>query len=690
MSTSIIEFLDGVKDLPIAEQHEKINALLNYHACQYYVLDSPEIADYEYDYLFHALLKIEQQDPSLITPDSMSQKVGGSVKKELKEVKHEHRMSSLDNLFEPADVEKYSKDINANAIEQHAELKFDGLAISLKYYKGLLYQAATRGDGFVGEDVTHNIRHVAGIPQEIDPSLVPETFEVRGEVIMRREDFHAINAELQEQGKKTMANPRNAAAGSLRLLDSNVSKERRLSFCTYGLIVDEDSPFYNQKHSEDLTWLASLGFYVAEDRRIIHGEQEMMDFFNEIKEKRDSLPFDIDGVVYKVDDKSIQKQLGFVNRYPRFARAHKFPPEEVETTLKMIDIQVGRTGVLTPVARLEPVYVAGVTVTNSTLHNIDEINRLGLQDGDKVIVARNGDVIPGIIRVSEKNVRSPESKPFSMPSQCPCCGSVVMQIEGEVAYRCTGGLGCSAQVARSLEHFVSKGCMDMNNWGEKMIDLFINNLNVKSPADLFTLTKEQLLTLPRFAERKAEKMIEAREAAKKVSLQRFIASLGIPLIGTSTRAKAIANHFKSMDAILNIKDIKELEGISDIGPESRQRLFDFIQSPVNRDVITRLIQYGVVPQHDVLNVTQHPEFAGKTFVLTGTLTNGMSRDEAKKIIESLGGKVSGSVSKKTSVVIAGTDAGSKEATAIELGVTIWDTDTFVSKYDNQPDNTPQP
>lgn len=668
--------MEKINTMTPFEQHKELNALLAYHAQQYYVLDQPEIADYEYDYLFHALLKLEEEHPEFITPDSMTQKVGGSIKKELKPVTHEHRMTSLDNLFEPKDVEKYNEDVGTNT-EQVAELKFDGLAISLKYYKGYLYQAATRGDGFVGEDVTHNIRHVQGIPQEIDPSLVPERFEVRGEVIMKKADFHAINEELLEQGKKTMANPRNAAAGSLRLLNANVSKDRKLSFCAYGLIIDDqDTTFLNEKHSQDLDWMASLGFFVSEERKIIVGEEGMMAFFDDIHARRDQLPFDIDGVVYKVNDKKAQEQLGYVSRYPKFARAHKFPPEEVVSVVKSIDIQVGRTGVLTPVARLEPVSVAGVTVTNSTLHNLDEIYRLDVREGDQVIVARKGDVIPGIIRVYEKNVRQENSQAFTMPSMCPCCGSAVVQIEGEVAFRCSGGLGCSAQVARGIEHFVSKACMDMDGWGEKMIDVFINELGVQSPADLFTITEDQLLALPRFKERKAQKMIEAREKAKTTTLQRFIASIGIPLVGTSTRAKALANNFKSLEALLAVKSLNELNCIDDIGNGTAQSILDFLNSSVNQTVIQRLLAAGVTPKHETQTIIQHPEFVGKTFVLTGTLTNGMSRDEAKKIIENFGGKVSGSVSKKTSVVIAGEDAGSKETTAKELGITIWNTEMF--------------
>ena len=656
---------------------------LNRHSHAYYVLDNPSIPDAEYDQLFRELQQLEAQHPDLIFPDSPTQRVGGEPLPEFNQVQHDVPMLSINNGFSEEDVHNFDRRIHEGlesnrAVDYACELKFDGLAINLRYENGVLVLASTRGDGFTGEDVTANIRTVRSIPLKLQTKKPPALIEVRGEVLMFKADFAKLNQRQREANQKEFANPRNAAAGSLRQLDSRVTAQRSLRFFAYGIgsLEGADMPL---RHSALIDWYQSLGIPVCSERTVVNDAQGLLAFFGDIGQRRSQLPYDIDGVVYKVDDIAQQKQLGFVSRAPRFAIAHKFPAEEATTTVLDIEIQVGRTGALTPVARLSPVAVGGVTVTNATLHNEDEVRRKDIRIGDCVIVRRAGDVIQEVVaNVPER--RPSDAQEFVMPSACPVCGSAIVRLEEEAVARCSGGwLTCAAQRKGGLLHFVSRRAMDIEGLGEQLVEQLVDRGLVTTPADFYTLNLETLSNLDRMAKKSAQNVLDALEKSKTTSLARFIYSLGIRHVGEST-AKSLAKHFGSLDALL-ASDENQILSVNDIGPVVAQSILSFFADPLNRQLIDQLRTSGIHWEEG------EPEqssdlLAGKTFVLTGTLPT-LSRDDARAKIEAAGGKVAGSVSKKTSYVVAGEEAGSKLTRAEELGVAILDEEQFLKLLESE-------
>ena len=647
---------------------------------EYYVLDDPSVPDAEYDRVFEALSKLEQRYPQLRSASSPTLRVGGEVRSDLAKVRHAVPMLSIRTETDFTDAgavafdERVRRELgleaDAAAVVYDAELKFDGLAINLRYEKGVLVSAQTRGDGAYGEDVTANARTIRSIPLELDRALAPDVLEVRGEVIMHKEDFAKLNAKQVELGEKPFVNPRNAAAGALRQLDSRITAQRPLHFYAYGTGQVSD-PAFAESMTELFAKLVELGFPVARERRTVKGARELARFHREVFELRASLPFEIDGVVYKVDSYAQQRALGFVAREPRWACAHKYPPEEALSVVQAIDVQVGRTGRVTPVARLAPVFVGGVTVSNATLHNEDHIAELGLKIGDTVVVRRAGDVIPEIVRViSEKRPEWAQS--FVMPRVCPVCGSAVVRDEEEKDSRCTGGLVCPAQRKLSLVHFAQRRAMGINGLGEKMVDMLVEKHLVKTPADIYRLRLEQLCELDRMGEKSAVNLLEAIEASKNTTLARFIFALGIRHVGEAG-ARDLALYFKTLEA-LRKASVEELLQVHDVGEVLAESIRAFFDEPHNSAVVDELLAAGVHWQQQT--VSANSEIAGKTFVLTGTLPS-LSRDQAKDMILSLGGKVSGSVSKKTDYVLAGEQAGSKLEKAQALGVTVIDEAQFM-------------
>jgi DNA ligase (NAD+) len=680
------------------QRAEQLRGALAQHNYRYYVLDTPSISDAEYDLLFKELQALETVYPELISADSPTQRVGAAPLADFASVAHAVPMLSLNNAFSEEEITGFDNRVREGLGEQRvryaAEPKFDGLAINLRYEAGMFVQGATRGDGERGEDVTANLRTISAIPLRLrGEAAVPPVLEVRGEVLIFKRDFAALNDAQRERGEKEFVNPRNAAAGSLRQLDSRITARRPLRFFAYGLgeVRGAQAP---SSHSEQMDWLASLGLPVCADRRVADGVDGLLAFFGEIGAKRASLPYDIDGVVYKVDAVAQQQRLGFVARAPRFAIAHKFPAEEAQTQVLAIQIQVGRTGTLTPVARLAPVFVGGVTVTNATLHNEDEVRRKDVWRGDTVVVRRAGDVIPEVARVAAPGPRSAADR-FEMPSTCPVCNSTVIRLEGEAAARCSGGLFCPAQRKQALLHFASRRAMDIEGLGEKLTDQMVERNIVRTPADLYRLGVAALSELDRMAEKSANNIVNAINQAKKRSLARFVFALGIPGVGEEV-AKILSRHFGTLDALMSAdwteiaerkKTVQKenaarkrkgeaalpqvLEGI---GPEIMDSLTQFFAEPHNREVIEQLTAPGGVEieaASPVSSAAQSGALAGRTFVLTGTLP-GMSRDEAKRLIEAAGGKVSGSVSRATDFLLAGAEAGSKLDKAQELGVSVID------------------
>ncbi|WP_028874165.1 NAD-dependent DNA ligase LigA [Tepidiphilus margaritifer] len=643
----------------------------------YYVLAEPLVPDAEYDRLFRELVELETRYPELVTPDSPTQRVGGKPAPEFAEVRHEVPMLSLNNAY--TDEEVYAFDrrcrelLGVERIRYACEPKFDGLAISLIYRDGLFTLGATRGDGFTGEDVTANLRTLRSIPLRLRLETPPTLLEVRGEVIMTREDFKRLNEAQLRAGEKTFVNPRNAAAGSLRQLDPAVTAKRPLRFYAYQLVRLEGHP-WPETHSQALALLQRWGFPLSDARALADGVDGLLAYYRRMEVERDRLPFDIDGVVYKVDDLAAQQRLGTIARAPRWAIAHKFPPQEEITRLVGIEVQVGRTGALTPVARLEPVFVGGVTVTNATLHNEDYIRDKDIRIGDWVVVRRAGEVIPEVVKVLPER-RDGSERPFVMPEHCPVCGSAVARDPDEAAAYCTGGMYCPAQRKRALEHFASRLAMDIEGLGEKLIEQLVDLGWVETPADLYDPDKinaDRLASLPRMGEKSAAKLMAAIERSKKTTLARFIYALGIRHVGEAT-AKLLAGHFGSLDALMNAR-LDELTAIEGIGPVVAQSIRDFFDEPHNRQVIERLRRLGVHWEESV-PAKKSRALAGLTFVLTGTLPR-LTREEAKALIEAHGGKVSASVSKKTDYVVAGSEAGSKLQRALELGVPVIDEDTL--------------
>ena len=666
------------------------------HNYRYYVLDAPTIPDAEYDELFRELVELETAYLELASADSPTRRVGGAPLEEFPQVTHRTPMLSLNNAFTEEDAAGFDRRVREalgkDEVEYAMEPKFDGLAISLLYDRGRLVQGATRGDGYTGEDVTANLRTVRSIPLKLRGARPPALVEVRGEIIMYKADFERMNARQRERAEKEFANPRNAAAGAVRQLDPKVTAQRPLRFLAYGLGDPGGTSF--ERHSEVLDWIADQGLSVSSERATARGLSGLLGFYRRMGEKRDKLPYAIDGVVYKVNHLADQRLLGFVSRAPRFALAHKYPPEEALTEVLGIEVQVGRTGVLTPVARLKPVSVGGVTVTNATLHNEDEVRRKDVWRGDVVVVRRAGDVIPEVVSVSRPGPRARGDR-FEMPTGCPVCGSEVVRLEGEAAARCTGGLFCGAQRKQALLHFASRRAMDIEGLGERLVDQLVDLEIVRTPADLYRLGAAALAELERMGEKSAQNIVAAVEKSKNPSLARFIFALGIPGVGEEV-AKILAKHFGRLDRLLEADwgDIAEkkkriqkenaarkrrgeaplplvLEGI---GPELMDSLKKFLSQGHNREVIAQLTAgpHGVqVRAEKSLPAGAGRSFSGKTFVLTGTLPS-MTREEAKELIESNGGKVAGSVSKQTDYVVAGDEAGSKLEKARELGIAVVD------------------
>jgi len=642
---------------------------------KYYVLDAPDVSDAEYDGWMRELVALEAEHPDLVVPESPTQRVAGAPSEAFDAVTHRVPMLSLNNAFSDEEVVAFDRRareaLGPGAVRYSCEPKFDGLAISLVYEDGRLAVGATRGDGTTGENVTANLRTIRTIPLSL-PRGVPSRLEVRGEVVMPKREFRRLNEAQLAKEEKVYANPRNAAAGSLRQLDASITASRRLAFQAYG--VGEVAPHLPPgvgAHSELMRWLASLGFPVSREHRVVEGVEGLLDFYRHIGERRASLPFDIDGVVYKVDDFAQQRTLGFVSRAPRFALAHKFPAEEMPTEVLGIDVQVGRTGAITPVARLAPVFVGGVTVTNATLHNEDEVRRKDVRVGDTVIVRRAGDVIPEVVRVLAER-RPARTRLFTMPETCPECGSAVVRLEGEAIARCTGGLVCPAQRKASLLHFASRRAMDIEGLGEKLVDQLVDGGLVRTPADLYTLGVAKLAALERMADRSAANVVAAIEKSKATTLQRFVFALGIRHVGEST-ARDLARHFGGLDALMDAGEAALLE-VNDVGPVVAESIARFFAEKHNREGIERLRAAGVHwTEHAPAPRAAEGPLAGLTLVLTGTLPT-LTRDEAKAMIEAAGGKAAGSVSAKTHYVIAGAEAGSKLAKAEALGIPVLDED----------------
>lgn len=649
----------------------------------YYVLDQPILTDAEYDALFRELVALEAAHPELRTPDSPTQRVGGQPLAAFAPVRHRVPMLSIRTETDITERGAHAFDqrirselglaSDAPAVDYIGELKFDGLALSLRYQNGLLVQAATRGDGETGEDVTQNARTIRSVPLRLAPQA-PTLLEVRGEVYMSRQDFDAYNDRMRRDGGTPLVNPRNGAAGSIRQLDPALAAQRPLSFFAYGIGEASSDPLPST-HGEMLHWLAALGLPVSSHWRRCRGPEALAAFHAEVLAMRDALPFDIDGVVYKVDRRDWQERLGFVSREPRWAVAHKFPAEEAVTTLLAIDVQVGRTGAITPVARLKPVFVGGVTVSNATLHNFDEVRRKDVRPGDEVVIRRAGDVIPEVIRSLPERRRDalPEWLP---PATCPECGSLIERPAGEVIARCTGGMVCPAQRKGGLLHFVQRRAMDIDGFGERLIDQLVDAGCVRDAADLFALTAEQLAALDRMGEKSAANLVEAARRARTPPLHRFIFALGIRHVGEAT-ARDLARQFGSIEALMNAS-VDELQRIPDVGPVVAQSIRGFFDNTSNRAVIEKLIAAGIQPQAPTRQAGEDGALlAGKRFVLTGTLPT-LRREDAKARIESAGGKVVGSVSAKTSYVVAGADAGSKLDEARRLGIPVIDEATLLS------------
>jgi DNA ligase (NAD+) len=653
----------------------QLRAEIAQHNHRYYVQDDPTIPDAEYDKLFRELQALEAQHPELLTVDSPTQRVGGAPLKAFAEVHHRTAMLSLNNAFSEEEVRAFDTRIrealDVTEVEYAVEPKFDGLAVTLSYHDGVFVQGATRGDGSVGEEVTENLRTVHSIPLRL--TEVIREVEIRGEVLMFKRDFAKLNEAQRAKGEKEFVNPRNAAAGALRQLDARITASRRLSFFAYGVGLC-DGVALPKQHNQQMNLLQQWGVAVAQQCRVVRGVEGLLDYYREIGAQRASLPFDIDGVVYKVNDMLLQQQLGFVSRAPRFAIAHKFPAEEAVTTLLDIEVQVGRTGALTPVARLAPVFVGGVTVTNATLHNEDEIRRKDLRVGDTVVVRRAGDVIPEVARVVLDR-RPVDAREFFMPHACPVCASQVTKLPDEAVWRCTGGLFCPAQRKQALLHFASRRAMNIDGLGDKLVEQLVDAHIVKTPADLYKLGLLAMINLERMGEKSAVNLLAGVEKSKHTTLARFIFALGIRNVGETT-AKDLAQHFGSLDNLL-AADLERLQQVRDVGPVVAQCMADFLAQAHNREVIEQLRAAGVQwAEHEVQAATTLP-FAGQTFVLTGTLVN-LSRDAAKEKLEALGAKVSGSVSKKTHYVVAGAEAGSKLDKAQELGVTVLDEQQFIA------------
>lgn len=663
----------------VRERARQLREDLERYAHAYYVLDAPLVPDPEYDRLFAELEALETAHPSLVTADSPTQRVGGAPLAGFGEVRHRLPMLSLSNAFDEDTVRAFDRRVREGLaalgrdpeapVDYAAEPKFDGLAVSLTYADGVLAVGATRGDGQTGEDVTANLRTLPAIPLRIDTDR--PRLEVRGEVLMRRRDFERLNADQRDRGEREFANPRNAAAGSLRQLDPKVTAGRRLFFYAYAVAAEDMASLPARSHGALMDWLAQLRFPVSAERARVRGVEGLLDYYRRIGERRGALPYDIDGVVYKVDALDEQQRLGFVSRAPRFAIAHKFPAQEALTALLDIEVQVGRTGALTPVARLAPVFVGGVTVTNATLHNEDEVRRKDVRIGDTVIVRRAGDVIPEVVGVAPDRPRGEGM--FAMPSRCPVCGSAVARPDGEAISRCTGGLFCAAQRRQALLHFASRRAMDIEGLGEKLVEQLVDGGLVQTPADLYRLDAPRLAGLERMGEKSAANLVIAIEASRARPLSRLVFALGIRNVGEAT-ARDLARAFGTLQALMDASP-ERLEQVPEVGPVIAQSIAGFFAEAHNREVIEALLSAGVEPPPEPVPAPMAEAVGagvvGRTFVLTGTLPT-LTRDEARALIEAAGGKVTGSVSRRTDWVVAGEEAGSKLERARELGVAVLD------------------
>jgi DNA ligase (NAD+) len=658
--------------MTIGTRLKKLRESIEHHNRRYYVEDAPEITDAEYDALFRELQALEAAHPELVTPDSPTQRVGGAPLTGFAEVRHDVPMLSINNAFDEEEVRAFDRRVReaagTDAVDYAAEPKFDGLAVSLVYRGGVLVQGATRGDGTTGEDVTANLRTVRSIPLKVRAG----DLVVRGEVLMYRKDFEALNRRQRGAGLREYVNPRNAAAGAIRQLDSRITASRRLRFFAYALVSESPSG----THSAALERLDKLGFPVCEERAVVHGADGLLDYYARLGRAREKLPYAIDGVVYKVDRLDWQERLGFVSRAPRFALAHKYPAEEQTTEVLGIEVQVGRTGALTPVARLRPVFVGGVTVTNATLHNENELRRKDVRVGDTVVVRRAGDVIPEVVSV-RLDARPAHAREFEFPKQCPICRSAVVKAEEEAVHRCSGGLYCPAQRKQALLHFASRRAMNIEGLGERLVDQLVDKGLVKSPADLHRLGVSQLEDLERMGQKSAANLVAELARSRKTTLERLIYALGIRNVGETT-ARDLARHFGDLEPLQRAGE-EELLRVPDVGPVVARSIRQFFEEARNREVIRALVAAGV--QWPKVAPAPRPAGAARTFVLTGTLA-GMTRDEARAAIEAKGHKVAASVSKKTDFVVAGGDAGSKLERARALGVPVLEEKEFIEMLQN--------
>ena len=653
----------------VKKEIEELREKLRYHEYKYYVLDEPEISDAAYDRLMNRLKELEAAHPELVTPDSPTVRVGGAPREGFQTVRHARPMLSLDNAFSHDALRDWDRRVRQGSgrekIEYIAEHKFDGLSISLQYEEGVLARGVTRGDGTTGEDVTPNVKTIRSIPLRVEAAVLKKTklpadFEVRGEVMMTRKAFEALNRQQEQIGGKIFVNPRNSAAGAVRVLDPAITASRRLDFFAYYLLVDGKAPF--ARHSESLQALKQLRFRASDDWKLCPGIDAVIEYCEEWDAKREKLPYEIDGVVIKVNSVAIQNELGYTAKAPRWAIAYQYPARQETTVVNDILVNVGRTGALTPVAVLEPVQVGGVTVSRSTLHNMDEIERLGLQIGDTVLIERAGEVIPHVLKVVKEGK---QRKPFEMPKRCPECGSAIHHVEGEVAYRCVNA-ACPAKRKESLLHFAGRHAMNIDGLGEKIVDQLVDKSLVKDVADLYSLKLEEVAGLERMAEKSAQNLLDEIEASKKNSLARLIYALGIQFVGERT-AQLLAEHFSSLEELAAATE-EQLEEVPEVGPKVAASIVEFFSEPANRQLIKKLNKAGVHPTAEKRKV-KSDKLAGKSFVFTGGLAN-RSREEAGEIVQQHGGKVSGTVSKKTDYVVVGTDPGSKYDKAKELGVKI--------------------
>ncbi len=661
----------------ITQRARELRDLINRYNIRYYVHDDPEVPDAEYDRLFEELKQLEARYPVLQTPDSPTRRVGGKPLEKFQPVTHAVPMLSLDNVFDEAGLTAFDQRVRDwlqtdSSPVYAAEPKLDGLAISLRYEQGILVQAATRGDGMTGEDVTDNVRTIPSIPLKLFGKDIPELIEIRGEIFMSKQGFEALNQQQRRENKKPFVNPRNAAAGSLRQLDPKITASRPLEMICYGLGAYRgmERPI---SHEAAMKQIAKWGCRISEELQLVTGVAGCLAYIRQLGERRDALPYEIDGVVFKVNETRLQERLGFVSRAPRWAIAYKFPAQEEMTVVEDIEVQVGRTGALTPVARLKPVFVGGVTVSNATLHNQDEIDRKDIRIGDTVIVRRAGDVIPEIVKVVLSR-RPPDAVKYTLPKQCPVCGSDVEKIDGEAIVRCSGGLYCPAQRKEAIKHFASRKGMDIDGLGDKLVEHLVDKGLVKDVADLYSLTASDLISLERMGEKSAQNLLQAIASSKQTTFSRFLYALGIREVGEAT-ARALAQHFLTLEA-LQQADEHALTEIEDVGPIVAYHIITFFKQPHNREVIARLLAAGVHwPEEKPLG--QDSFLRGKTIVLTGTLDT-MSRSEAKEKLLAMGAKVTGSVSQKTDYVIAGRDAGSKLTKAQSLGIPVVDEATLLT------------